>query len=1292
MGKVFFLLVAVIGFFIVFSNSESYAQSCTGSASCTEVRTVCSNSFGDVCSFGSPGCSCSSVCGPGTQTVYCGFVGNSCNPFYACDELCGNLTYVSCSYDPGGGGTVNECSGNSCGTNYQCCAGSNGTYCSNYCQACNGANICAAPTAVPTATPTPLPLCPENQSGANTIQCQGGSGCVQDWNPLSGYRCASGGTCCQKETPSACPGLPGNGSQNSCLNGSSCPVGTTPYGSLTNNACGTGRVCCNTAPANACPMACATATAPGGGGSGSSCTPPGGGTGTWYNEGAYDNWCTYQTSEGNATGNYCWVCVPNGTTPVPSATPNPTATNTPVPTSTPVPGSGYQCCNASASICSTCSTAGSCSNCNVGGSGGWAQCRSCTPSAPTAAPTNTPIPTLPPACNNNGTCQSGLGEACGTCGDCGSCPTTGSISVRAVTVNASGSTSNGAPAGATYSIFGSSGYSTTGRTFSSTNHNVSPANYTVSATQVANYDLEVRGSLSSSYAPGSSYGPFPVTVGSTHNIGFRYSVVLPSCSSLTMNARSGQGGVPAGGSALPGQGINLFANIINDNGDHSTWDWTATCGTFTVDQWDYATWQAPAGGGNCNISYSLNNQNQTACTGSFTVPVPTATPTRTPTPTPAVTYNISGIVFEDTDGDGIRDAGESPYLNGALITRSLTSSGSVISDVSGNYSFTGLAAGAYNVVISTPPGYVITTPISVVTTLGPNRVINFGLRVTSQCEDSIDNDGDTRVDCSQSSCYPDYDMDLVCDPTNGEDPPQGDCSDGIDNDGDGEIDGQDPDCYDGGGDFDPTSPEDPAPVCPLGISASPSGTVNPSAVVNLTASCTDVENPDDNNPPPPYYWEPYTPGDPSTCITTVVPSGTGSQAAWTAPSCPTTTTVCRPRVTVSGPGGEATYTRSITVRAQGQINVYVHDLSDGDTQNTSAPLYDSGPITIGIIPPSSIPSAATTITTSTGQFSFTCLPTPSSSTTYQVNILPPSGYQVTSGSTTQSTTLTASSRTRDVHFYITNFEPWFQTESGDVRMRGILNPIPGGQVGSTDTNSPTVFHSSTNNAKFDGGGTISNRGWVVNSEYGFNDLTENRNGTVAYSFYKSRARQEGIPIEVITSPTFDALEISDNGIYEFTGDLLTINGYQHAEGRRVVLLVNGDVQINSDIEVPVGGLFILAATGDITIASSVGHASPGFNTTESNLDGYYSAEGNIIIEGDMCSSGTPDRRLNVGGVLIANALKPFSSSGGGVVLNQRSLCGDDDSYPTLYVSSRLDFLTALTDFYKVSYTKWREVR
>jgi len=104
--------------------------------------------------------------------------------------------------------------------------------------------------------------------------------------------------------------------------------------------------------------------------------------------------------------------------------------------------------------------------------------------------------------------------------------------------------------------------------------------------------------------------------------------------------------------------------------------------------------------------------------------------------------STSGNVFVDSDGSGLND-GVNPGLSGVTVSLETTSGGSVTNafggpvsstttNSSGNYSFTNLNPGTYQVVVSDPSGYSLegTTSSTFTTTIsspGPNTVANEGV-------------------------------------------------------------------------------------------------------------------------------------------------------------------------------------------------------------------------------------------------------------------------------------------------------------------------------------------------------------------------------------------------------------------------------------------------------------------------------------------------------------------------------------------------------------------------------------
>lgn len=283
--------------------------------------------------------------------------------------------------------------------------------------------------------------------------------------------------------------------------------------------------------------------------------------------------------------------------------------------------------------------------------------------------------------------------------------------------------------------------------------------------------------------------------------------------------------------------------------------------------------------------------------------------------------------------------------------------------------------------------------------------------------------------------------------------------------------------------------------------------------------------------------------------------------------------------------------------------------------------------------------------------------------------------------------------------------PWYQTDFGDVRFPSLKNPIPNGKFGSTgDLGSgdfPGVYFSSKpfSDLGTKGISSASSIGWLVNDEYAYNGKSREKEGTLSYSFLLSKTKKEGVsrndtaisPNSILTQTEINSG--SENQVFFVDGELtidneIEIPGSSSFANRRVVLLVNGDVNINNNIKVDTGSLFILASSGNIFIDKEVGE-NP--SSTATNLEGYYSAEGRIRILGNSDPCTDDDKRLNVAGSLISNARKPFRVTGNGIDLD-RSLCASNSTYPTLFVTSRLDFLTQLTDFYKTTYSKWTELK
>ena len=678
------------------------------------------------------------------------------------------------------------------------------------------------------------------------------------------------------------------------------------------------------------------------------------------------------------------------------------------------------------------------------------------------------------------------------------------------------------------------------------------------------------------------------------------------------------------------------------------------------------------------------------------------------------TFTISGTVFVDTDGDGFKDVGESGYNSGASRIVRLSTGSTDNTNAAGFYSFPTLNPGNYTVTLTVPVGFVATTVNPRSVSVGPNTTVNFGIRQIYTISGTVFDDFGSGNLANNNNGV----KDAGENGHSGVTVTAGAAGSTVTN-GSGVytfsnvVAGTYNVTVTAPGGYSLTTPNPvsktlppdasnvnfglllPPPLCSGGLTATPGSPINPGSSTTLSVtSCT-------NFTPPP-VWNPDADGNiPPPTISGQTDTPTSSTITWTAPLCPASQIKYKPQVVVSGPAGNTTYSTNITVPATYSVTVNVRSVSNtGSCAPGDGAAYNDGAgggahlnLTGGSV------NQSPTTDPGTGQATFTCLPTGN----YQLTVSIPSGYTLTGtnvdgvqsfpGSNPISLNSLAANATTT--FCIAPINPWFQTDKGDARFLNLTNPVPSGKLGSTDATYPGIFYSSNSNVSV-GFGAASVKNWVINNEYSYNADTENRNGGMSYDFYKSKASQLGTTITQIDPNTFNQAQITGSGVYEAPGDL-TINLYNHVNGRRVVLLVDGNVTLNAPISIPQNqGVFILAAKGNITVAKAVGVA---FNTdyvlatsNTHSLDGYYTAQGSVILDGDTCPDGTTaDLRLNVGGALIANALKPFATTGTGTIQNKRSICANSTAYPSLFIASRPDFITQLTDFYKTSYTKWQEV-
>ena len=94
------------------------------------------------------------------------------------------------------------------------------------------------------------------------------------------------------------------------------------------------------------------------------------------------------------------------------------------------------------------------------------------------------------------------------------------------------------------------------------------------------------------------------------------------------------------------------------------------------------------------------------------------------------------------------------------------------------------------------------------------------------------------------------------------------------------------------------------------------------------------------------------------------------------------------------------------------------------------------------------------------------------------------------------------------------------------------------------------------------------------------------------------------------------------------------------------------------------------------------------------IEGLYSADNNFYAKWpnniNDCS-GVADLRLNVAGTVIANAGRGMPGHISGTFVNNRTLCANNSTYPSVSFIERPDFLLNYPEMVKVSTKVWQEV-
>jgi uncharacterized repeat protein (TIGR01451 family) len=137
---------------------------------------------------------------------------------------------------------------------------------------------------------------------------------------------------------------------------------------------------------------------------------------------------------------------------------------------------------------------------------------------------------------------------------------------------------------------------------------------------------------------------------------------------------------------------------------------------------NWSTWYIPPSSGNLTITFSAA---ATAPQGTYDNTVSAISLDVTITsfvgaPVQVLGYNVSGVVFSDANRNGVPDLAESGILSVTVRVYAMpanTLTATQTTDANGNYLFTGIANGTYEVRETTPANYAATTPITLAITV-----------------------------------------------------------------------------------------------------------------------------------------------------------------------------------------------------------------------------------------------------------------------------------------------------------------------------------------------------------------------------------------------------------------------------------------------------------------------------------------------------------------------------------------------------------------------------------------------
>jgi len=256
---------------------------------------------------------------------------------------------------------------------------------------------------------------------------------------------------------------------------------------------------------------------------------------------------------------------------------------------------------------------------------------------------------------------------------------------------------------------------------------------------------------------------------------------------------------------------------------------------------------------------------------------------------------------------------------------------------------------------------------------------------------------------------------------------------------------------------------------------------------------------------------------------------------------------------------------------------------------------------------------------------------------------------------------------------VVSANPWWQTIGGSIHTQRTTGTVLRSRLPAGEYLIKRVTGGTSGLLSYGGGtvvlvgGTVSQDGWKAKSLY--------TGKTMNYAYF---AKNMGVATsgqakdwagDAMTKPAYNANKVFYYQDPVGTASLAAV--WNVANGQKYVVFVNGDLEIDQNINVAPGGFLAFIVSGEITVDPAVTY-----------MEGLFVSNGNFSTISKYVAGVTNDSRLLVEGSVI---------TWGSIDLNRNLGDAANATLPAEQVTYRPDLLTNMPDRMKSFALEWKEV-